>query len=131
MGMQPPEMAKIETILFRRIRKFHDYFVERLAVGAKDTLRCTAWQLDAYIEENKKYKDIDYLRTLLQTLEWVIQKKFSTAWSVERAKIDMRGRTRGVNQHSWGRPEIQKKVPMPKGLRQEIEKRISMAKPVS
>jgi hypothetical protein len=98
MGMPPPEMAKTETLMMRYIRRFHEKFIERLTGGSKDTLRSAAWQLDEYIEDNKQFKDAEFLRTILATIEFAIQKKYGTKWTVERAKRDLRGRTRGVNQ---------------------------------
>jgi hypothetical protein len=108
-GMPPPEMAKTETLLMRYIKRFHEKFTERLMNGSQDTLRSTAWQLDEYIGKNKKFKDAEFLKGVLATIEYAIQKKCGTKWSVERAKRDMRGRTRGVNQFA------EQKVPvMPK-----------------
>ncbi len=98
MGMPPPEMAKTETLLMRCIRQFHDKFVDRLTGSTTDTLRCAAWQIDQYMEENKQYKDAEFLKGILAIIEFAAQQKGGTKWTVERAKRDMRGRTRGVNQ---------------------------------
>lgn len=126
MGMPPPEMAKIETIMFRHIKTFHEKFIDRLSSSAKDTLRCVAWQLDGFIEENKQYKDIEYLRTMLSIIEWVIQKKYGTNWTVERAKKDLRGRTRGVNQYK--RKGTKKMVPISQDLKKAIESQVLSVK---
>lgn len=100
MGMPPPEMAKKETILARYVKKFHDQFVERLASSSRDTLRCTAWQIDQYIDDNKQFKDAEFLRAILATIEYVAQQKYGGKWTVARAKRDMRGRARNINQYA-------------------------------
>lgn len=119
-----PEMAKRETIMFRYIRRFHEQFVSRLGMDSIETLRCAAWQIDAYLEEHGKYKDADFIKTILATLEFVIQKKGNNKWTIARAKKDLRGRTRGVNQ--WAKPGIrQKKRPIvPIELSKAIENRL-------
>lgn len=125
-----PEMAKRETIMFRYIRRFHEQFVARLGADSKETLRCAAWQIDAYLEEHGKYKDADFLRTLLATIEFVIQKKCNTKWTVERAKKDLRGRTRGINQ--WAKPGTdrrRRKAPVPIDLSKTIENRMVSVRP--
>jgi hypothetical protein len=128
MSMPPPEMAKKDTMLFRHITRFHDNFIGRLSNGSKDTLRSTAWQLDAFIQENKKYKDVEYLTNMLRIIEWVIQKKFGTNWTVARAKKDLRGRTRGVNQHKENNPVIHPKPVIPTSLKKALETRITGVK---
>ncbi len=50
------------------------------------------------MEENKQYKDAEFLKGILAIIEFAAQQKGGTKWTVERAKRDMRGRTRGVNQ---------------------------------
>lgn len=123
-----PEMAKQETILFRYIRRFHEQFVYRLGMDSKDKLRCVAWQIDAYLEEHGKYKDADFLRTILSTLEYIIQKKCHTKWTVARAKKDLRGRTRGVNQ--WAKPHVKRKRnPVSLDLSKSIESRLVGVRP--
>lgn len=122
-----PEMAKRETILYRYIRRFHEQFVYRLGLDSKDTLRCTAWQIDAYLEEHGKYKDADFIRTLLATIEYVIQKKCNTKWTVARAKKDLRGRTRGVNQ--WAKGTRRRRNPVPIDLSKSIESRLVGVRP--
>jgi hypothetical protein len=115
-----PEMARRETIMFRYIRRFHEQFVARLGTDSKDTLRCAAWQIDNYLTEHGKYKDADFLRTLLATIEYVIQRKCNTKWTVERAKKDLRGRTRGINQ--WAKPgQHRKRKVVPINLSKSIE----------
>lgn len=118
-----PEMAKRETILFRYVRRFHEQFVARLGSDSKQTLRSAAWQIDAYLNEHGKYKDADFMRTILATIEYVIQKKCNTNWTVERAKKDLRGRTRGVNQSA--KPGTRRKrVLVPVSLSKSIESRL-------
>lgn len=124
MGMPPPDMAKTETILVRYVKQFHEKFIERLSTGSKETLRSAAWQLDALIEENKKFKDAEYLKTMLSTIEWVIQKQFGGDWTVAKAKKDLRGRTKGINQFSRDKSEVKKKLPMPEGLKRALEARL-------
>ena len=100
MPLPLPEMAKSETLLMRTIRQFHEKFATRLMSMSASTLRATAWQLDAYFEENKKYKDAEFIKQLLAILEFGVQKKSASDWTLERAKKDLRGRTRGVNQYA-------------------------------
>lgn len=122
-----PEMAKRETIMFRYVRRFHEQFVARLGADSKETLRCAAWQIDNYIEEHGKYKDADFLRTILATIEYVIQQKCKTKWTVERAKKDLRGRTRGINQSSKQLPRTKRSAPVPINLSKAIENRLVRA----
>lgn len=121
-----PEMAKRETIMFRYIRRFHEQFVGRLGIDSKETLRCAAWQIDNYLTEHGKYKDAEFLRTLLTTIEYVVQMKCNTKWTVARAKKDLRGRTRGINQ--WAKPGTRRKrAPVPIDLAKSIENRLVVA----
>lgn len=131
MGMPPPLMAVKETILTRYIKKFHDSLVDRLAVSAKDTLRATAWQVDQYMDENKKFKDAEFLRGVLATLEYVIQQKYGGKWTVERAKRDMRGRTIGVNQHADKRKHERprRRVPISRDLARALSDVTAKTKP--
>lgn len=128
MPLPPPDMAKIDTQLIKHVRRFHEKFVYRLTSGSKEMLRSAAWQLDAFIQENKQYKDADYLRTMLKTVEWVIQKKWNTNWTVERAKRDLRGRTTGVNQFTADKPVKRRRVPISKNLQRSLEDRLIPSK---
>jgi hypothetical protein len=93
----PYMAARSETMLMRAIREFHERFTDRLDVTI-ETLHYAAWQLDEYVEKNKQYKDAEFLATLLTTIEYIIYKKSGFKWTVKKAKRNMRGRTRGVNQ---------------------------------
>lgn len=126
MPLPTPQMAKRDTLLVRHIKNFHEKFVDRVTSGSKETLRSTAWQIDAMIEENKKYRDSEYLRTILATIEWIIQKKWGTKWTVARAKSDLRGRTRGVNQHAPERDPITNKLPVPASLQKALEAKLML-----
>lgn len=120
-----PQMAKRETIMFRYIKKFHEQFQSRLGSDALETLRACAWQIEDYLDEHGKYKDAEFLRTLQQSIEWVIQKKCGTDWSVERAKRDLRGRTRGINQFAKPRQKLpRKRAPVSSKLSQAITDRV-------
>src|SRR5690349_16560170 len=92
MPLPLPKMPKSETLLMRTVRQFHEKFATRLKSMSASTLRATAWQLDAYYEENKKYKDAEFLKQLLAILEFGVQKKSNSDWTLERAKKDLRGR---------------------------------------
>lgn len=121
MGIAPPEMAKTETILMRLIKKFHEKFIEKMSISSTEKLRCVAWQLDEYINENKKFKDAEFLRTLLSTVEYAIQQQGGTQWTVERAKKDLRGRTRGVNQHADKEKSLpRRRVPVSRDLAERL-----------
>jgi hypothetical protein len=124
-----PEMAKRETIMFRYIRRFHEQFLNRLQNDSKETLRCAAWQIDAYLEEHGKFKDAEFLITLLHTIEYVIQKKCNTNWTVARAKKDLRGRTRGINQWADKNAPKKRRPPVSIDLSKTIEKRLIEAIP--
>ncbi len=122
-----PEYAKVETILFRYIKRFHEQFLNRMGPSSKETLKGTAWQIEEYLEENGKYKDADFLRTIQATLEYYIQKKSKSEsgakWSVARAKKDMRGRGTGINQYSKNKPP-RKRAPVPIKLSRSIDNRL-------
>lgn len=119
-----PEMAKRETIIFRYIRRFHEQILNRIQNDTKETLRSAAWQIDAYLEEHGKFKDAEFLITILHTIEYVIQKKCNTNWTVARAKKDLRGRTRGVNQWSNKNAPHRRRPPVAMDLSQMIDKRL-------
>jgi hypothetical protein len=121
-----PQMAMHQTMIFRYIKQFHEKLLFRLQNDSKDTLRCAAWQLDNYLEEHGKFKDAEFIATLLHTIEYIIQKKWNCNWTVERAKKDLRGRTRGVNQ--FAKKKLQKVgVPITADLSKSIEEKMMKA----
>lgn len=122
MSNMPRMAAANDTIFFRHIRQFHEKFVGHLGKVNKETLRCVAWQIDNYLEEHGKFKDADFLRSIITILEYVIQKKGNTNWTLARAKKDLRGRTLGVNQFKRG--TRRKRAPVPIDLSKSIETRL-------
>ncbi len=119
-----PEMAKKgETHIFRYIRRFHEILLSRLGSDSEITNKRTAWQLDNYLQEHGKFKDTDFIRTLIKTFEYYIQKKDGSNWSIAKSKKNLSGRATGVNQYSKNRPERQRS-PVPIKLSQAIDQRL-------
>lgn len=120
-----PIYATRETVLMRWIKQFHEKVVNRFGSDAIDTMRATAWQIEEYLDTHGKYRDAEFLRTMQQSLEKIVQERGHTNWTVEKAKSDWRGRTIGVNQFSDKQQKPRRKrPPVSRRLSQEITEKI-------
>jgi hypothetical protein len=115
-----PQMAlSNDGLLTRHIKKFHEWFQQSLAKHSVITLRKTAWQLNVFYEENRKYKDVEFIKSLIEILEFVIQKKGNTDWTINKAKKDLRGR------FSSRYASSRKPVPINEEFRKALQERVS------
>lgn len=127
MPLPMPDMAtKHETLIYRYVVKFHERLLHRANIAKPPTLKCAAWQLDDYLKEHGKYKDSDFIRTIITILEYYVQKKDESDWTLQHAKKSLSGRTKGVNQYHKKPKAVRRGAPVTEKLSKMLDHKLTI-----
>jgi hypothetical protein len=87
-------MIEIRRDATKAVQRFHRRWLAFLLNSSIQTQRRVCHELYDLEQANRDYLDGQFLSVLRKTLEHVIRDIGGTAWSVQRSRRDLRGRTR-------------------------------------
>lgn len=114
----PCMVLEDDAVMVKHVKKFHEWMYLHVNKYSVVTLRKSAWQLHMFYEDNKKFRDVEFIKPIIEFIEFIIQKKSNSNWTIKKAKTDMRGR------FSSRYSRIPKQIPIPQDLSKALRERV-------